>query len=126
MGEFGDVPELFFIPDAFQHLYLQAFPVQVTFVIQEVDLDGLAGSPDGGAKTDVHDAEYLRLVKAGTNEPDAELTGKIAAGAFKQGVILLTCGTYGNVIRFLPPLSISDDLLREGLGVVVDLIKANA
>ena len=68
----------------------------------------------------------IELVKAGTNEPDAELTGKIAAEAFKQGVILLTCGTYGNVIRFLPPLSISDDLLREGLGVVVDLIKANA
>lgn len=68
----------------------------------------------------------IEIVKAGTNEPDAELTGKIAAEAFKQGVILLTCGTYGNVVRFLPPLSISDELLNEGLGVVVDLFKANA
>jgi 4-aminobutyrate aminotransferase/(S)-3-amino-2-methylpropionate transaminase len=68
----------------------------------------------------------IEIVKAGTNEPDAELTGKIAAEAFKQGVILLTCGTYGNVIRFLPPLSISDELLAEGLGVVVDLFAANA
>lgn len=68
----------------------------------------------------------IEIVKAGTDEPDAELTGKIAAEAFKQGVILLTCGTYGNVIRFLPPLAISDELLAEGLGVVVDLFAANA
>lgn len=68
----------------------------------------------------------IEIVKAGTDEPDAELTGKIAAEAFKQGVILLTCGTYGNVIRFLPPLAISDELLREGLGVVVDLFAQNA
>lgn len=68
----------------------------------------------------------IEIVKAGTNEPDAELTGRIAAEAFKQGVILLTCGTYGNVIRFLPPLSISDDLLREGLSVVVEQFAANA
>jgi 4-aminobutyrate aminotransferase/(S)-3-amino-2-methylpropionate transaminase len=33
-------------------------------------------------------------------------------------VIVLTCGTYGNVLRFLPPLSISDDLLMEGLDVL--------
>jgi len=33
-------------------------------------------------------------------------------------VVVLTCGTYGNVLRFLPPLSISDDLLEEGLDVL--------
>jgi 4-aminobutyrate aminotransferase/(S)-3-amino-2-methylpropionate transaminase len=32
--------------------------------------------------------------------------------------VTLTCGTYGNVLRFLPPLSIPDDLLREGLDIV--------
>lgn len=68
----------------------------------------------------------IELVKAGTNEPNVELTNAIAAEAFKQGVIVLTCGTYGNVIRFLPPLAISDELLREGLGVVVDIIKQHA
>lgn len=68
----------------------------------------------------------VEIVKAETHEPDAELTGKIAAEAFKHGVILLTCGTYGNVIRFLPPLSISDDLLNEGLDVVVGLFGSNA
>ena len=33
-------------------------------------------------------------------------------------MIVLSCGTYGNVLRFLPPLSISDDLLEEGLDVL--------
>ena len=34
------------------------------------------------------------------------------------GVIVLSCGTYGNVLRFLPPLTISDELLEEGLDVL--------
>jgi 4-aminobutyrate aminotransferase/(S)-3-amino-2-methylpropionate transaminase len=50
--------------------------------------------------------------------PDPELTGRIVAAVHAQGVILLTCGSYGNVIRLLPPLSIPDDLLREGLAVL--------
>jgi 4-aminobutyrate aminotransferase / (S)-3-amino-2-methylpropionate transaminase / 5-aminovalerate transaminase len=37
---------------------------------------------------------------------------------------VLTCGTYGNVIRFLPPLAISDDLLREGVQVVAAALAA--
>jgi len=67
----------------------------------------------------------MELVKAGTTEPDGELTMKLAVGCHTKGVIVLTCGTYGNVLRFLPPLSISDDLLTEGLdvlsGVLADL-----
>ena len=38
----------------------------------------------------------------------------------------LTCGTWGNVFRFLPPLSISDDLLDEAFGVVADGFAATA
>ncbi len=38
---------------------------------------------------------------------------------------MLTCGTYGNVIRFLPPLSIDDDLLGEGLDVVAAALAAH-
>ena len=49
----------------------------------------------------------------------------IPYGGGKGGVIVLTCGTYGNVIRFLPPLSISDELLVEGLQVVARAL-ANA
>lgn len=60
----------------------------------------------------------MELVKAGTTEPDGALTAKLAVGCHTAGVIVLTCGTYGNVLRFLPPLSISDDLLIEGLDVL--------
>jgi len=64
----------------------------------------------------------IELVDAATNEPDAALTARVIAAAHAEGVILLGCGTYGNVIRFLPPLSISDDLLIEGLQVVGEVL----
>ena len=60
----------------------------------------------------------IELVDAETGEPDAGLTGRIAAACHAEGVVVLTCGTYGNVIRFLPPLAISDDLLIDGLNVL--------
>lgn len=60
----------------------------------------------------------VELVKPGTTEPDAELTKALCAGAHTAGVIVLSCGTYGNVLRFLPPLTISDELLIEGLDVL--------
>ncbi|WOF23675.1 4-aminobutyrate--2-oxoglutarate transaminase [Microbacterium betulae] len=66
-------------------------------------------------------AEFVDPV---TGEPDATLTAAVAKAAIAAGVIVLTCGTYGNVIRFLPPLSIADDLLSEGLGVVTDALAA--
>src|SRR6478736_5283362 len=55
-----------------------------------------------------------------TKAPDAALTAAVAKAAIAQGVIVLTCGTYGNVIRFLPPLSIGDELLNEGLDIVAE------
>ena len=67
----------------------------------------------------------VELVQPGTTEPDAALTGRVAAAAHQQGLVVLTCGTYGNVLRFLPPLSISDQLLDEALGVL-DAIFAEA
>jgi 4-aminobutyrate aminotransferase/(S)-3-amino-2-methylpropionate transaminase len=60
----------------------------------------------------------VELVDPSTGEPDAQLTGRVAAACHAQGVIVLTCGTFGNVIRFLPPLAIGDDLLHDGLDVV--------
>src|SRR5690554_4537643 len=62
----------------------------------------------------------LELVKPGTTEPDAALAKAVASYAHRNGVILLTCGTYGNVIRLLPPLVIGEDLLDEGLQVLAD------
>ena len=46
----------------------------------------------------------------------------MATAAHAAGVIVLTCGTYGNIIRLLPPLTISDDLLSEGLDVLAGLL----
>jgi 4-aminobutyrate aminotransferase / (S)-3-amino-2-methylpropionate transaminase / 5-aminovalerate transaminase len=60
----------------------------------------------------------IELVKSGTADPDAELTQKLAAAAHAAGVIVLTCGMFGNIIRLLPPLTISDELLTEGLDVL--------
>ncbi|QAV70514.1 4-aminobutyrate--2-oxoglutarate transaminase [Salinibacterium sp. UTAS2018] len=67
----------------------------------------------------------MELVDPTTKEPDAALTSKVAAAAHAAGVVVLTCGTYGNVIRFLPPLSISGELIADGLDVVRDAL-ANA
>jgi 4-aminobutyrate aminotransferase/(S)-3-amino-2-methylpropionate transaminase len=51
-------------------------------------------------------------------QPDAELTKAIAAEAGERGLILLTCGTYGNVVRILVPLTASDELIDEGLAII--------
>ena len=61
-----------------------------------------------------------------TNAPDAALTAAVAKACIAQGVIVLTCGTFGNVIRFLPPLSIGDDLLNEGIDIVAAALAAVA
>ena len=60
----------------------------------------------------------VELVEPGTTEPDAALTQRVAAAAHAQGLVVLTCGTFGNVLRFLPPLSIPDHLLAEALDVL--------
>lgn len=64
------------------------------------------------------------FVDPATKAPDAALTSAIAKACIAEGVIVLTCGTYGNVIRFLPPLAIGDDLLHEGLDVVAAVLAA--
>jgi 4-aminobutyrate aminotransferase/(S)-3-amino-2-methylpropionate transaminase len=64
------------------------------------------------------------FVDAETGEPDAALAASVAKASIAEGVIVLTCGTYGNVIRFLPPLAIGDDLLNEGLDVVAAALAA--
>jgi 4-aminobutyrate aminotransferase/(S)-3-amino-2-methylpropionate transaminase len=58
----------------------------------------------------------IELVKNGSAEqPDADLTRALVQAAARQGLIILSCGIYGNVIRFLTALTISDALLSEGL-----------
>jgi 4-aminobutyrate aminotransferase/(S)-3-amino-2-methylpropionate transaminase len=60
----------------------------------------------------------VEFVKPDNAEPDAALTGAVANAAIAEGVVVLTAGTFGNVMRFLPPLTISDELLNEGLDIV--------
>jgi 4-aminobutyrate aminotransferase / (S)-3-amino-2-methylpropionate transaminase / 5-aminovalerate transaminase len=67
----------------------------------------------------------IELVHRDTSDPDPGFTAAVANAARKQGVIVLTCGTFGNVLRFLPPLSISDELLNEGLDVLAEAFAAS-
>jgi 4-aminobutyrate aminotransferase / (S)-3-amino-2-methylpropionate transaminase / 5-aminovalerate transaminase len=64
----------------------------------------------------------VELVDPATGDPDPALTVRVARAAHADGVIVLTCGSYGNVIRLLPPLTIGDDLLTEGLDVLLDAL----
>jgi 4-aminobutyrate aminotransferase/(S)-3-amino-2-methylpropionate transaminase len=68
----------------------------------------------------------IELVKPGTLEPDAARAAAVSAYCHKNGVVTLTCGTWGNVFRFLPPLAIGDDLLEEAFDVVAEAFAATA
>ncbi len=61
----------------------------------------------------------LELVKdRGTQEPDKDLTDRVIRKAYENGLLLVGAGTYGNVIRTLMPLVVTDDELTEGLDVL--------
>ncbi len=64
------------------------------------------------------------VARNGDRTPDAALTGRIARRCHQQGVLVLTAGSWGNVLRFLPPLSIPDALLAEALQVLGAAIAA--
>ena len=63
----------------------------------------------------------VELVKKDSHDPDPDLAKAMASAAHQQGLIVLTCGTYGNVLRFLPPLAISNELLEEGLDILASI-----
>lgn len=60
----------------------------------------------------------MELVEPGTHKPNAAAVTAISAYAAQQGVLLLTAGTYGNVLRFLPSLAISNELIEDALTVL--------
>lgn len=69
----------------------------------------------------------IELVKNGDcDQPNPELTQAIIANAAQHGLVLLACGFYGNVIRFLPALTISDDIVNEGIDKFEQLFAAVA
>lgn len=60
----------------------------------------------------------IELVRPGTLVPDPETTARVAKACHAAGLVLLTCGTFGNVLRFLPPLVIGEELLSEGMSIL--------
>jgi 4-aminobutyrate aminotransferase / (S)-3-amino-2-methylpropionate transaminase / 5-aminovalerate transaminase len=56
--------------------------------------------------------------------PDPARTAAVARACHEAGLLVLTCGTYSNVLRFLPPLVISDDQLRRGLDILAGALRA--
>ena len=62
----------------------------------------------------------IEMTRPGTLEPDPATTSAVAKACHQAGLVTLTCGTFSNVIRFLPPLVIGEDLLDEGLSILED------
>jgi 4-aminobutyrate aminotransferase / (S)-3-amino-2-methylpropionate transaminase / 5-aminovalerate transaminase len=62
----------------------------------------------------------IELAEPGSLKPDPASTGAVAKACHAAGLVVLTCGTFGNVLRFLPPLVIGEDLLEEGLSILED------
>src|SRR5512144_2471682 len=66
----------------------------------------------------------MELVKnADPHQPDADLTKALTKRAAEKGLVLLSCGLYGNVIRFLVPLTATDEIVTEGLGIVIESLR---
>jgi 4-aminobutyrate aminotransferase / (S)-3-amino-2-methylpropionate transaminase / 5-aminovalerate transaminase len=68
----------------------------------------------------------VELCTPGSTSPEPARTAAVSAYCHQQGVVTLTCGTWGNVMRFLPPLSIPDALLDEAFDVVAEAFAATA
>jgi len=69
----------------------------------------------------------IELFEGGdVHRPDAALTKKVVSEAARRGLVLLSCGTYGNVIRILVPLTATDALLEEGLAILAESFAAVA
>ena len=66
----------------------------------------------------------IELVRPGTLQPAPELAKAVAAQCHSRGVLILVCGTFGNVIRLLPPLVIGEELLAEGLDILADALRS--
>jgi len=77
--------------------------------------------------TDIRGPGFMVAVEfadPGTKAPDAAFTGRVRTEALKRGLILLTCGVYGNVIRFLAPITIPENHFAEALGILEEAVAA--
>ena len=77
--------------------------------------------------TDIRGPGFMNAVEfnvAGSDKPNPEMTNRVREEALKRNLILLTCGVYGNVIRFLAPLTIQDEVFDEALDTLDASIRA--
>ncbi|MGO7018565.1 4-aminobutyrate--2-oxoglutarate transaminase [Rhizobium leguminosarum] len=75
---------------------------------------------------DIRGPGFMNAVEfniAGTTTPDADFTNKVRLAALDKGLILLTCGVYGNVVRFLSPLTIQDEVFAEALDILEGVLR---
>jgi 4-aminobutyrate aminotransferase/(S)-3-amino-2-methylpropionate transaminase len=73
--------------------------------------------------------QAIEFVVPGTDgpdgpQPDATLTASVSKACHEAGLLVLTCGTYGNVLRFLPPLVMPEDTLHRGLDILADAVQS--
>jgi 4-aminobutyrate aminotransferase/(S)-3-amino-2-methylpropionate transaminase len=66
----------------------------------------------------------MEFVNPGTKDPNATAAKAIVNYCNQQGVIALVCGTFGNVVRLLPPLVITDEQLADGLDVLAAAVRS--
>ena len=75
---------------------------------------------------DVRGPGFMNAVEfndAKSGEPSPDFTNRVRVKALEKGLILLTCGVYGNVIRFLSPITIQDEVFTEALGILGESIR---
>ncbi len=65
----------------------------------------------------------VEFMKPGTGEPDPAFAREVQARALEKGLLLLTCGVYANVIRFLFPLTVEDELMGEALQILSEALQ---
>ena len=104
-----------------EELVTSANRVAATF---RARLDALkAAYPDsiGSLRTDHGAMMAMELVNnSDVEQPNADLTKALLGKAYEKGLVLLACGSRGNVIRFLPALNISDELIDEGMDIIAE------
>ena len=92
--------------------------VRSRFTAMQADHPGIGDIRGRGAMM------AMELVHPGTTDPDPDAAKRIVTACHRAGVVTLSCGSYGNVLRLLPPLVIEPELLDDGLGVLADAITA--
>jgi 4-aminobutyrate aminotransferase/(S)-3-amino-2-methylpropionate transaminase len=82
----------------------------------------MAGKKEFASIRNIRGVGAMRAIELvsdrGTREPATALAKATTAAALGNGLVLLTCGPSGNALRFLAPLTISDELLNEGLDIL--------